>query len=55
MPRPRNPHRTEFQKKSVALVRRKRSAEALTRQYEPCAATIHEWIRQAAADSGDDP
>jgi transposase len=39
----------------VALVRSGRSVESLAREYEPCAATIHEWVRQAAADDGDDP
>jgi transposase len=39
----------------VALVRTGRSVESLAREYEPCAATIHEWVRQAAADDGGDP
>ena len=38
----------------VALVRTGRSVESLAREYEPCAATIHEWVRQAVADDGDD-
>ena len=39
----------------VALVRTGRSVESLAREYEPCAATIHEWVRQSGADDGDDP
>lgn len=55
MPRTRNPYPTEFREQMVALVRTGRSVESLAREYEPCAATIHEWVRQAAADDGDDP
>ena len=55
MPRTRNPYPTEFRDQMVALVRTGRSVESLAREYEPCAATIHEWVRQAAADDGDDP
>jgi len=39
----------------VALVRTGRSVESLAPEYEPCAASIHEWVRRAAADVGDDP
>lgn len=38
----------------VALVRTGRSIESLAREYEPCAATIHEWVRQAAVYDSDD-
>ncbi len=55
MPRTRNPYPAEFREQMVALVRTGRSVESLAREYEPCAATIHEWVRQAAADDGDDP
>ena len=55
MPRTRNPYPTEFREQMVALVRAGRSVESLAREYEPCAATIHEWVRQATADDGDDP
>jgi len=55
MPRTRNPYPTEFRDQMVALVRTVRSVESLAREYEPCAATIHGWVRQAAADDGDDP
>ena len=55
MPRTRNPYPAEFRDQMVALVRTGRSVESLAREYEPCAATIHEWVRQAAADDGDAP
>lgn len=54
MPRTRNPYPTEFREQMVALVRTGRSVESLAREFEPCAATIHEWVRQAAADGSDD-
>ena len=52
MPRTRNPYPAEFREQMVALVRTGRSVESLAREYEPCAATIHEWVRQAAAEDG---
>lgn len=55
MTRTRNPYPAEFREQMVALVRTGRSVESLAREYEPCAATIHEWVRQAAADDGGDP
>ena len=55
MPGTRNPYPAEFRDQMVALVRSGRGVESLAREYEPCAARIHEWVRQAAADDGDDP
>lgn len=55
MPRTRNPYPAEFREQMVALVRTGRSVESLAREYEPCASTIHDWVRLAAADDGDDP
>ena len=37
----------------VALARAGRSVESLAREYEPCAATIHDWVRLAGADDGE--
>jgi transposase len=37
----------------VALARAGRSVESLAREYEPCAATIHDWVKQAGADGGE--
>jgi len=53
MPRTRNPYPTEFREQLVALARAGRSVEGLAREYEPCAATIHDWIKQAGADGGE--
>ncbi|MEM6849129.1 MAG: transposase [Pseudomonadota bacterium] len=55
MPRRRNPYPAEFREQLVALVRTGRSVESLSREYDPRAATIHEWVRQATADDGDEP
>ncbi len=52
MPRTRNPYPTEFREQLIALARAGRSVESLAREYEPCAATIHEWLKQAGADDG---
>ena len=53
MPRTRNPYPTEFREQLVALARAGRSVESLAREYEPCAATIHDWVRQAGAEFGE--
>ena len=49
MPRTRNPYPTEFREQLVALARAGRSVESLAREYEPCAATIHDWVKQAGS------
>lgn len=53
MPRTRNPYPTEFRDQLVALARAGRSVESLAREFEPCAATIHGWVRQIEIDDGD--
>ena len=53
MPRTRNPYPTEFREQLVALARAGRSVESLAREYEPCAATIHDWVKQSGADGGE--
>ena len=53
MPRTRNPYPTEFREPLVALARAGRSVESLAREYEPCAATIHDRVKQAGADDGE--
>jgi transposase len=55
MPRTRNPYPAEFRDQIVALARAGRSVESLAREFEPCAATIHGWIRQVEIDDGDRP
>jgi transposase len=52
MPRTRNPYPAEFREQIVALARAGRSVEDLAREFEPCAATIHGWIKQADRDGG---
>lgn len=52
MPRTRNPYPPEFREQLVALARAGRSIEDLAREFEPCAATIHGWIKQADRDGG---
>jgi transposase len=52
MPRTRNPYPAEFREQIVALGRTGRSVEDLAREFEPCAATIHGWIKQADRDGG---
>ena len=52
MPRTRNPYPAEFREQIVALARTGRSVENLAREFEPCAATIHGWIKQADRDGG---
>jgi transposase len=36
----------------VALVRSGRTPESLSREFEPTAQTIHNWVRQADLDEG---
>ena len=52
MPRTRNPYPAEFREQIVALAQNGRSAEELAREFEPCAATIHGWLKQAERDVG---
>jgi transposase len=52
MPRTRNPYPTEFRDQIVALARAGRSVESLAREFEPCAATIHGWVKQVEIDDG---
>ena len=53
MPRTRNPYPTEFRDQLIALARAGRSVESLAREFEPCAATIHGWVKQVEIDEGD--
>lgn len=54
MPRTRNPYPAKFREQMFTLARAGCSIESLAWEYEPCAATIHEWVRQSATDDGDD-
>ena len=51
----KEPDPAAFREQIDELHRAGRSAEELAREFEPCVAPIHEWVRQAAADDGDDP
>ena len=52
IPITRNPYPADFREQIVALARSGRSVEELAREFEPCAATIHGWIKQADRDGG---
>jgi transposase len=42
----------EFREQMVALVRSGRTPESLSREFEPTAQTIHNWVKQANLDAG---
>ena len=46
MPRSRLPYPPEFRQQMVALVRAGRSPEELSREFEPSAWTIRNWVTQ---------
>ncbi len=52
MPRTRNPYPAEFRDHMIALARSGRSVESLAREFEPCVATIHGWVKQVERDDG---
>ncbi len=52
MPRTRPPYPLEFRNQMVELVRVRRSPEELSREFEPCAETIRNWVTQADRDEG---
>jgi len=52
MPRTRPPYAPEFRHQLVELVRSGRTPEELSREYEPTAQTIHNWVKQAGLDGG---
>ena len=52
MPRTRNPYPAEFREQIVALHRAGRSIGELAQEFEPCAATIHGWVKRADRDDG---
>ena len=55
MPGTRNPYLAEFREQIIALAKAGRSVERLAREFEPCAATIHGWVKQAEIDGGEKP
>ncbi len=52
MPRSRSPYPAEFRAQIVELVRSGRTPEELSREFEPTAQSIWNWVRQAERDQG---
>ncbi len=52
MPRSRPPYPPEYRQQLVDLVRGGRTPEELSREFEPTAQSIWNWVRQAELDGG---
>ncbi len=52
MPRTRPPYSPEFRQQMVELVKTGRTPEELSREFEPTAQTIHNWVKQSDLDAG---
>ncbi len=52
MPKSRPPYPAEFRARMVELVRTGRRPEELSREFEPSAQAIWNWVRQAERDGG---
>jgi transposase len=52
MPRSRPPYALEFRQQILELVRAGRTPEELSKEFEPTAQTIRNWMKQADLDSG---
>ncbi len=52
MPGSRAPYPREFREQIIELVRSGRTAESLSREFEPTAQTIRNWVVQADRDEG---
>ena len=52
MPRSRPPYPPEFRQQMVELVRAGRTPEELSREFEPSAQTIRNWVTQEDLDTG---
>ena len=52
MPRSRKPYPPEFRQQMVELVRAGRTPEELSREFEPTAQSISNWVAQADRDGG---
>ena len=52
MPQSRPPYPAEFRRQMVELVRAGRTPEELSREFEPSAQAIWNWVRQAERDEG---
>jgi transposase len=52
MPKSHPPYPLEFRRRIVELVRSGRSPEALSKEFEPTAQSIHNWVAQADRNEG---
>ncbi len=52
MPNSRPPYPAEFRARMIELVRAGRTPEELSREFEPTAQSIWNWVRQAERDGG---
>ena len=52
MAKTRGPYAPEFRRQMVELVRAGRTPEELSREFEPTAQTIHNWMKQIDLDEG---
>jgi transposase len=52
MPKSKPPYAPEFRQQMIDLVRTGRTPESLSREFEPTAQTIHNWVRRADRDDG---
>ncbi len=52
MPGTRKRYSGEFREQMIALVRRGRTPEELSREFEPTAQTIRNWVAQSDRDAG---
>jgi transposase len=52
MPKSHSPYPLEFRRRIIELVRSGRSPEALSKEFEPTAQSIHNWVAQADRDEG---
>jgi transposase len=52
MPRTRQLYPPEFRQQMVQLVKAGRTPEELSREFEPTAQTIHNWVKQSDRDAG---
>lgn len=52
MPKSHPPYPLEFCRRIIELVRSGRSPEALSKEFEPTAQSIHNWVAQADRDEG---
>ena len=52
MPKSRPPYAPEFRRQMVELVRSGRTPEELSREFEPTAQSIRNWVEQSELDEG---